>query len=99
MQPTTPPGWYADPQQPHSYRWFDGTQWTQHVAPAGAPPPDNGPDTVQHWLLPVGRSWQSILAGYLGLFSIVLILPAPFAIGFGMWGLRVASDGGHGRGR
>ena len=40
------------------------------------------------------------MAGYLGLFSIFLIIPAPFAIGFGMWGLRVARDAnGHGRGR
>jgi hypothetical protein len=50
--------------------------------------------------MPVGRSWQSIVAGYLGLFSFVLVFLAPFAIGFGIWGLRLAgSADGHGRGR
>ena len=51
-------------------------------------------------MLPLGRSWQSIVAGYLGLFSIVVIFLGPFAIGFGIWGLKAAkSQGSHGRGR
>lgn len=29
-----PPGWYTDPQG--AQRWWDGTQWTAHVAPAVA---------------------------------------------------------------
>lgn len=28
------PGWYPDPQRPDLVRWFDGTVWTAHVAPA-----------------------------------------------------------------
>ena len=38
-------------------------------------------------LLPVGRSGWAICAGYLGLFSILLV-PAPFAIVTGLLGLR-----------
>lgn len=38
-------------------------------------------------LLPVGRSAWAIAAGYLGLFS-VLILPAPFAVLTGVLGIR-----------
>ena len=33
--PTTPPGWYPDPQNPAGgTRWWDGTQWSSKVGPA-----------------------------------------------------------------
>jgi hypothetical protein len=35
---STPPGWFPDPQQPGSVRWWDGTQWTSHAQPAGGQP-------------------------------------------------------------
>ncbi len=38
-------------------------------------------------LVPIGRSWLAILAGYLGLFSLLLV-PAPFAIVAGVAALR-----------
>jgi predicted acyltransferase len=38
-------------------------------------------------LLPVGRSGYAIAAGYLGLFSL-LIVPAPFAVLFGILAIR-----------
>ena len=25
------PGWYTDPQDATSLRWFDGEAWTEHV--------------------------------------------------------------------
>lgn len=59
----------------------------------------HGPNTVQHWMLPVGRSWQSVLAGYLGLFGWLIFPLAPFALGFGIWAMVRARSGGHGRGR
>src|SRR5512143_3697605 len=37
-----PAGWYPDPQNPAGQRYWDGTQWTEHVAPgagAAAVPP------------------------------------------------------------
>lgn len=54
------PGWYPDPAGRHESRWFDGTQWTDHVAsngrqqvdPLHAAPPapnpvgDHAPDRV-----------------------------------------------------
>ncbi|WP_254924359.1 MULTISPECIES: DUF2510 domain-containing protein [unclassified Rhodococcus (in: high G+C Gram-positive bacteria)] len=36
---TTPPGWYGDPGNPGFVRWFDGSQWTQHVQPSVPPTP------------------------------------------------------------
>jgi Protein of unknown function (DUF2510) len=30
---SAPPGWYPDPQQPATQRYWDGYQWTQHTAP------------------------------------------------------------------
>jgi hypothetical protein len=100
MQPASQPGWYPDPWQPYQLRWFDGYQWTPHVS--GAPPVAEGlhPDSAAHWLLPLGRSWQAITAGYVGLLSIVIVFLGPLAIGFGVWGLMVANkQGSHGRGR
>lgn len=30
-----PPAWHPDPTGRHDHRWWDGTQWTDHVADAG----------------------------------------------------------------
>ncbi|MGC4243506.1 MAG: DUF2510 domain-containing protein [Herbaspirillum sp.] len=32
----TPPGWFPDPQNPATLRWWDGRVWTEHRQP---PPP------------------------------------------------------------
>ena len=39
---------------------------------------DLGDDAAMRMLLPVGRSGWAIAAGYLGLFSLI-VLPAPYA--------------------
>lgn len=44
---------------------------------------DIGDDAGMRMIIPVGRSPLAIIAGYLGLFSLVLI-PAPFALVFGI---------------
>ena len=51
----------------------------------GIEPPeaDIGQDRTMRWLLPVGRSGYAVAAGYLGLFSL-LVLPAPLALVFGI---------------
>jgi hypothetical protein len=69
------------------------------AAPTG-PAADFGPRTVTHWLLPVGRSWQSLVAGYLALFAIILWPLGPFALGLGVWALvRSVREKAHGTGR
>lgn len=45
-----------------------------------------GDDPVMRALLPVGRSGWAIAAGYLGLFSL-LVLPAPLALLTGIVGI------------
>ncbi len=42
-----------------------------------------GQDRATRWVLPVGRSGYAIAAGYLGLFSL-LVVPAPLALLFGI---------------
>lgn len=34
--PTVPPGWYADPSGRYEQRYWDGGNWTEHVARGGA---------------------------------------------------------------
>ena len=109
---TTPAGWYDDPHDARFIRFWDGIQWSADVAPKVAGPVgdavsqgiDTGPSSVLHYLVPVGRSWQSVVAPYLGLCSL---LPVPVicqllgigAIVLGVIALRRARTGGHGTGR
>jgi len=53
----------------------------------GVPADVDQTDAVTRMLLPVGRSAYAIAAGYLGLVSVLLI-PAPFAIIFGVLAIR-----------
>jgi len=75
--PATPPPAPAAPSAP--------------VAPSPLPPAPAGqpsaPNAFVALLVPLGRSGWAILAGYLGLFS-VLVLPAPFAILCGVLAIK-----------
>ena len=33
--PSVPAGWYADPSGRYELRYWDGTEWTEHVSRAG----------------------------------------------------------------
>jgi hypothetical protein len=84
-------------------RFYDGRQWTTQTAlvPAAAPRATGaGPSDPVHWLLPTGRPWHSIVAGYLGIFALFVWVLAPVALGLGAWSLVESSRKGlHGRGR
>jgi hypothetical protein len=54
--------------------------WQEYAA---RPSPRPGDDPTMRVLLPVGRSLWAIAAGYLGLFSLV-VLPAPLALIIGI---------------
>ena len=124
MTAQAPGGWYDDPRDPFStLRYWDGSSWTDHVAPRPVPAPvgydyswQNVPPSTSrhdttpggkraprddlHWILPTGRSWQTITAGYVGLLSLGVVILGPAAVVLGVLGLRAASrDGSYGRGR
>lgn len=65
--------------------WLEGAK----SGPPGqaAPQAKGRPDTLTRMVLPVGRSAYAIVAGYLGLFSVLLVF-APFAILFGLLAIR-----------
>jgi len=110
-------GWYGDPQEPNwTLRYWNGSVWTEHVAPRVqvAPPPGYSfpaqalpghmhgagqePTDPLHWVVPTGRSWQTIAAGYVGLISLLAFPLGPVAIVLGVLGLRAAGrQGSHGR--
>lgn len=58
--PATPAGWFPDPLGRHEQRYWDGVQWTEHVAshgrqsvdpvggPANIPTVNHAPDKIQH---------------------------------------------------
>lgn len=77
-----------------------GQQWPaqQWSAPQGSMAA-SGPTDAVHWMLPVGRSWQSITAGYVGLLALGIWVLGPVAIWLGIWAMQKARTGGHGRGR
>jgi Domain of unknown function (DUF4190)/Protein of unknown function (DUF2510) len=97
-QTTAVPGWYADPANAAGLRWWDGVQWTPY---ASTPPvPEDPREDGLFWIAPVGRAWQAIAAGYLGILVLFAWPLGPVAIGFGVWALRVMRHKhSYGRGR
>jgi micrococcal nuclease len=72
MTTSPPAGWYPDPEVPGGKRYWDGTAWTPHRHPAGAPGP--GPAPVP---APARRTWSPVavlaVAGA-GAFALVVAL-------------------------
>lgn len=70
---TTPANWYPDPQVPGQMRYWDGAQWTAHVAPAqpsAAPQQPDPPVTQpQHAEQPMPQQAQAAGGRKIGLFN------------------------------
>lgn len=73
------------------------------LLPGGAPGPrgvGSHPGDPVHWIVPTGRTWQSVLAGYLGVVALFVWVLAPVSVAVGVWALVDAHRrGGRGRGR
>src|SRR6476660_2694812 len=75
QQPTSPAGWFADPLGRHQLRYYDGSQWTEHVSSNGmtsidppvgqghVPTVDRAPDKVMR---DVQRAGQAGVAAFQG---------------------------------
>src|SRR4051812_36713097 len=74
-QPVPPAGWYDDQNDNSIKRFWDGSEWTQHTAPANAAPgPLTQPQPRQG--LPRWALWSAIGGGALVLLLIVGIASA-----------------------
>jgi Protein of unknown function (DUF2510) len=82
---STPAGWYPDPDDPSSQRYFDGSQWTEQRMPAGQPLP--APPSAAEPAAGNGLSIGAIICGVLALL-ICPILLGPAGIIFGVFALR-----------
>jgi Protein of unknown function (DUF2510) len=53
---TAAAGWYPDPNDGRQQRWWDGSQWTEHVSGPQAPAQ---PSTVTTLSAPAGTDWRT----------------------------------------
>ena len=76
--PQAPPGWYQDPNDA-GQRYWDGTRWTEHVAPAPAAPGPEAPGSPAarpprraqaQTLTTVERIWGAVAFGIAVIGSI-----------------------------
>jgi len=75
-RPTTPPGWYPDPQSTVQTRWWDGQRWTENIQPIVAQAPVQAAKTPVHFtsmpLVKRVRLWGWIVAGIVGALGLVV---------------------------
>lgn len=75
--PTTPAGWYADPQNPAQGRFWDGTAWTDLVHQPGTPFP-----ATPELKAPAGTDWNT---PWIWLIVALPVLPSLLLL-FVPWG-------------
>jgi hypothetical protein len=82
-----PPGWYDDPEQPWTWRYWDGAYWTGHRAPMWVPP-GRSPTSLSAWFE------QSVAAGKIAVRRLGLVLAVLWLVlGAAGWWVVVASLG------
>ena len=66
-------GWYPDPADSSRIRWWDGQQWTQHVAVSGEAAPSMETNASPAAPALAGRNVQTKLVLWAGLFVVVAL--------------------------
>lgn len=63
MSDQQPAGWYPNPEQPGTQRYWDGASWSDHVAPVGGLPKKSG---GKGWLIGVGACLALAIIAVIG---------------------------------
>lgn len=89
--PMPPSGWYDDPEQPWTWRYWDGARWTDHRAPMWVPPRD--PSSFSSWFE------RSVVAAKVAIRRVgVLLVCVWLLFGIAGWWLVVSAfDSDRGR--
>ena len=85
VQPVTPAGWYPEPGGSASLRYWDGTAWTNHLAPAA--PAHHAPQVVM-------VSDQRVSGAVIVVAWIVAVLSAGYMLPWAIAATRGKANGG-----
>jgi hypothetical protein len=67
--PPPPPGWYPDPGAAYTQRYFDGTDWTDQLAPRypSLPPPKRPAKSLQPFAIMAIAGLPTALAAFIAM--------------------------------
>lgn len=86
--PQTPPaGWFPDPEQPGTQRYWDGSQWTEQRAPAG---PTVEPDKGAGALVVVGYITAFLLPIIGFILGLILLVRRQTGHGLAVFVISIA---------
>lgn len=74
---TPPPNWYNDPVRPAQLRYWDGTRWTEHVAPGAVTAPATSPPPAKRMS---GGAIAGIVIGAVAVVVFIIGILAAIAI-------------------
>lgn len=89
--PSMPPAdWYPDPEQPWSWRWWDGLRWTDMKAPMVGEQPGRDPYSVSAWF---NDSVAAVKAVVVRVGLLVLVVVGLTMLLFGVFAVAVFTSG------
>ena len=78
-----PPDWYSDPEDPDQYRYWDGSQWTEHRAPRHDDGPSAASSRSRHRSIGdlLGNTWRMATENWRPLLVIYAVVAVVFLAG------------------